>query len=248
MLTPESGECHLWLVAVRPPERWLGLLDGEERARLRRLGTSRARDVLLTSRATQRLVGARYLGVPPWEVTIDRRCGHCGGREHGRPRFPDAVIEYSVSRTEHWVIMAVVGGDPVGVDIEDPAALRDPAALVRAALTRQEQDHLAALPAAARTSWLLAAWTRKEAAMKLAGLGLQAPPNRLDVRAATVAATGIARWPAGTVHLRGLAVPDGHTAALATATPVRSVRRCSLRGSDGYEPTLAQLTAQGLNC
>ncbi|MCX4750452.1 4'-phosphopantetheinyl transferase superfamily protein [Kitasatospora sp. NBC_01287] len=224
---PGAGECHLWLVPVRPRPHWLGLLDPAERLRAERLAGTPAEHVHLTSRAAQRLIGSRYLGVPPHEVTASRDCGHCGA-PHGKPRWRAGEVDYSVSHTDRWLILAVTGAGPVGADIESPASITDPAALVRSALTPGEAARFHRLPAARRTAWLLRAWTRKEAAMKLTGLGLRAPPNQLDVRGPTVRAGEVPRWPHGPVHLSALAVPDGHVAALATTTPVTALRRLQL--------------------
>ncbi|GAA3437665.1 hypothetical protein [Kutzneria kofuensis] len=57
----------------------------------------------------------------------------------------DAGIDYSVSHTEHWVIMAVTGRGLVGVDIEDLRAAPDPDGLARACLTSEERRHFDAL-------------------------------------------------------------------------------------------------------
>jgi 4'-phosphopantetheinyl transferase len=113
------------------------------------------------------------------------------------------------------------------VDIEDLRAAPDPDGLARACLTADERRHYAGLPLTERASWLVSAWTRKEAAMKLTGLGLRAPPKRLDVSGPTVA-TAVPRWPTAAVHLYDIDAPDGHLAALATTMPLRSVRTATL--------------------
>jgi 4'-phosphopantetheinyl transferase len=223
-----AGEVEVWLVPVRPRAGWLAMLDYEERRRAAKLASTPAGDTFVTSRATQRLVGAHYLGIPPGEIVTDRTCDHCDtGARHGRPRFRDAPIDYSVSHTEHWVIMAVTGSGLVGVDIEDLRAAPDPDGLARACLTADERRHFDALPTAGRAPWLVSAWTRKEAAMKLTGLGLRAPPKRLDV-SGPVVVTAVPRWPSAAVHLYDIDAPEGHLAALATTVPLLSVRAADL--------------------
>jgi 4'-phosphopantetheinyl transferase len=228
------GEVHVWLVPVRPRAGWLAMLDAEEQRRAAKLASTPAGDTFVTSRATQRLVGSHYLGIPPAEIVTDRTCTHCDtGARHGRPRFRAengvgaAAIDYSVSHTEHWVIMAVAGSGLVGVDIEDLRAAPDPAGLARACLTPTERLHFDSLAGPERAPWLVSAWTRKEAAMKLTGLGLRAPPKQLDV-SGPVVATAIPRWPSAAVHLRDIDAPSGHLAALATTVPVLSVRAATL--------------------
>ncbi|MEV6606189.1 4'-phosphopantetheinyl transferase superfamily protein [Kutzneria sp. NPDC051319] len=235
------GEVHVWLVPVRPRAGWLAMLDAEERLRAAKLASTPAGDTFVTSRATQRLVGSHYLGIPPGDIVTDRTCTHCDtGARHGRPRFRDAAIDYSVSHTEHWVIMAVTDGGLVGVDIEDLRAAPDPAGLARACLTTDERRHFDAIAEPDRAPWLVSAWTRKEAAMKLTGLGLRAPPKHLDVSGPTVA-TAIPRWPSAAVHLRDLPAPVGHLAALATTVPVLSVHSATLDDLEvnRFAPSLA---------
>lgn len=228
--TPTPGECHVWLVPVRPRPGWSALLDQHERRKADRLTGTPAGTVFVTSRAAQRLVGAHYLGVAPTKVTIDRDCGHCDAQDvrHGRPVFRAAEVDYSVSHTERWLAVAVTGSGRVGVDIEHLTAAPDPAGLARAALGADERDRFENLPPQDRATWLLSAWTRKEAAMKLAGLGLRAPPHQIDVTTPTARATAIPQWPTDEIFLHDIDAPDGHVSALATTVPVTSVRRFAL--------------------
>ncbi|WP_410573323.1 4'-phosphopantetheinyl transferase family protein [Amycolatopsis sp. cmx-4-61] len=212
----------VWLVPIRPRPSWLGLLSEAERARAARLAATPAGDVFVTSRALQRLWGAAAVGVPPAEVAVDRSCEHCGDPGHGRPRLTGAPA-FSVSHTGRWLLLTTAERGRIGADIEDPAAAADPAGLAGVVLSAAEHREFSAAPAE-RAGRLLTAWTRKEAAMKLAGLGLAAAPARVDVRG-SLALSDVPGWPRDPVHLRPLAAPDGHVAALATTVPVATVRR-----------------------
>ncbi|MGW4058184.1 4'-phosphopantetheinyl transferase family protein [Amycolatopsis sp. NPDC004747] len=218
-----TGRVDVWLVPVRPRPEWLGLLDDAERARLARLAAGPAGDVFVASRALQRLWGGAALGIPPREVVIDRSCEHCGDPGHGRPRLAGAP-RFSVSHTDRWLLLAVAEEGLIGADIEDPAAAADPAGLAGVVLSAAEHREFSAAPPVERAGRLLTAWTRKEAAMKLAGLGLAAAPGRVDVRG-PLARSDVPGWPREPVHLGSLTVPGGHVAALATTVPVEAVRR-----------------------
>jgi len=225
---PLFGECHLWLTPVRPRPEWRDLLDDEERERAGRRAGTPAASVFITSRAVQRLIGSIYLEVPPAEVVIDRDCPHCrepGGQaaQHGRPRFHGGGVDYSASHTADWLLVAVTGSGLIGADIESLAGAPDADALARAALTAAERQSYDQLPRSRRTAWLISRWTRKEAAMKLTGLGLKAPPNQVDVTGATARAR-VPGWPPATIHLSPAAAPHGHVATLATTVPVTSMR------------------------
>jgi 4'-phosphopantetheinyl transferase len=225
-VTGRPGHVEVWLVPVRPRPEWRWLLDDAERARAARLAATPAGDVFTASRALQRLWGAAALGVPPTEVVIDRSCSHCGDPAHGRPRLAGAPA-FSVSHTGQWLLLAVAGTGVIGADVEDPAAAADPAGLAGVVLSAAEHREFSAADPAERAGRLLTAWTRKEAAMKLAGLGLAAAPARVDVRG-PLARSDVPGWPRGPVHLRSLAVPGDHVGALATTVPVRAVHRRDL--------------------
>ncbi|MEC3998150.1 4'-phosphopantetheinyl transferase superfamily protein [Actinacidiphila sp. DG2A-62] len=297
---PRPGVCDVWLVEVRPRPRWECLLSDAERERLAALGASPAAAVFLTSRGAQRLVAARYLDAAPGELAVDRSCAHCGDPRHGRPRIPGAPVDYSVSHTARWLLMAVVAantgpapdtrptaktppapdtgrtpqtrpsadappapgaargrdaaacdtaGSPdtapgprarphpraaasraglIGADIDALAPGQDADGLAAAALTPAEHAAYLKLPAHARRAAFLAAWVRKEAAMKLAALGLAAPPPRIDVSGHRAAAPGVPGWPAESPYLTSLPAPAGHAVALASAAPLAAVRRRAL--------------------
>lgn len=220
---PAVGECHLWPVPIGLTGPWLDVLDADELRHAERLPVEHARHTFVSSRATQRLIGAHYLGVPPESVTIVRDCGYCGAR-HGRPRFPGAAVDYSVSHAGNWLVVAVVGTGRVGVDVESAATERDVDGLARHALTSAEHDHFRALPEPARAGWFFRAWTRKEAAMKVTGFGLRAAPGRLDVTGPVLAVDAVPQWPAGAIHLYDLPAPAGHHCALGATEPIRAVR------------------------
>ncbi|MGW3994815.1 4'-phosphopantetheinyl transferase family protein [Amycolatopsis sp. NPDC004772] len=221
-----TGRVDVWVVPVRPRPEWVALLADAERARWARLAATPAGDVFVASRALQRLWGASVLGGRPSEVVIDRSCEHCADPAHGRPRVAGAP-EFSVSHTGRWLLLAVASAGLIGADIEDPAAAADPAGLAGVVLSASEHREFSAAAPAEQAGRLLRAWTRKEAAMKLAGLGLAAAPARVDVRG-SIARSGVPGWPYEPVHLRSLTVPGDHVAALATTEPVRAVRRRDL--------------------
>lgn len=244
--TPAPGECHLWHVPVRERPDWLPILSREERATADRFTRVRARHVFTTSRAVQRLVGAHYLGLPPGDVVITRHCHRCAAptaAPHGRPRFAHGTpppVDYSVSHTEEHLLVAVTGHGAVGVDIEGPGSLRDVDGLARAALTTAEREHFGTLSAGDRARWLLAVWTRKEAAMKLTGLGLRVNPRELDVRGPLLSAGSVPEWADTPVHLYDLPAPEGHAAALASTVPMTRTRTCALPAAADAGPRPAR--------
>ncbi len=208
-------------------DAWVGLLNARELVELGAFRSAADRRRHLASRVLSRLAVAVTLGCPVEEVTIVRRCAWCGG-EHGMPRvvMPHAPCHLSATHAGQRVGVALSEHIPVGVDVEPDSGRSDLGDLAGAALTDRERRWLSSgeAPPGYGTLWL---WTRKEAALKAAGLGLAVPPTALDVLGAT------ARLP--TEHRPGVAVPEepvhlyplrpgpGHLASLASVGPTTHI-------------------------
>jgi 4'-phosphopantetheinyl transferase len=223
---PAAGECHLWPVAVVARTPWGSLLDADERAQADRFVVDHARDTFRTSRVAQRVIAARYLDISPAAVRIDRTCRRCGA-QHGRPGLLGAAIDFSVTHTRDWVVLAVVGKGRVGVDLEDVATARDLDSLIMGTLTAAERETFAVVPPPERAGWFLRLWTRKEAAVKLTGHGLAAGMGALDtIGPIAVAMSPPPDWPVEPIHLRDIPVGGGLIAAVATTVPLTKVTVC----------------------
>ncbi|MEV6964629.1 4'-phosphopantetheinyl transferase superfamily protein [Hamadaea sp. NPDC051192] len=224
---PPAGVCHLWPIPVAGRTRWISdWISDEEWAQADRFVAEHARRTFLTSRSAQREVAARYLGVTPDAVPIDRTCRRCGG-PHGRPTVP-GPIDLSVSHTREWVVLAVVGAGRVGVDLEHEATTRDLDSLT-GTLTAAERAEFAEVPPPDQVGWFLRRWTRKEAAVKLTGHGLAVRFDALDTRGPLAIADGVAPdWPTEDIHLTDVRAGGGLVVALATTVPLRSVLLCGL--------------------
>jgi 4'-phosphopantetheinyl transferase len=159
---------------------------------------------------------ARYTGDAPDRIRFVRE-------RNGKPKLDRGGLDvrFSVSRTEGTMVLAVALGIEVGVDVE---LIREGPwrALPAHALSHREQTDLATCRPEARVSALLTYWTRKEAILKAAGVGLSIEPQRIEVTApwAEAALTALPptlapldRW-----TLLDLAVP-GCAAALAAEAP-----------------------------
>ena len=119
---------------------------------------------------------ATLIGGRPKDVRIDRRCDRCG-RPHGRPRAPGTGLFLSVSHSRDRIAVAVTTVADVGVDVEWVdrrwpllADLSEFGGLILAA------DEFVHNPAEFFTYW-----TRKEAAVKATGDGMQVPLSEVLV-------------------------------------------------------------------
>ncbi len=223
---PPPGHCELWPAPIGQAGRFKALLDADELERSDRYKVESARDTFLTSRGVQRLVLGRYLGCAPREVVIARDCLLCGGT-HGRPYIAGAGLDFSVSHTAGWLLIAVVGTGRVGVDVESMTAARSVDELSRRVLGPAEQQEFLLVPREERGGRFLRAWTRKEAAVKLTGHGMIVSFSDLDVTGdfAIVSPTPD-QWPAEPIHLLDIPCGSEVRAALAATSPISDLRVC----------------------
>ncbi|MFN0285180.1 MAG: 4'-phosphopantetheinyl transferase family protein [Kineosporiaceae bacterium] len=223
---PAEGAFDVWSFPARDRPAWRRLLSPEDVARAARCAGAAARREVVTSRAVQRLVAARYLGGVPDDVVVSRRCARCGHPGHGRPHVPGrSGYDYSVAHSGGLVLVAVTHRGRVGVDLEVGRRPYDESGVARLVCTPAERARLAALPDADRRARFRALWVRTEAVLKLSGAGIVAGRAALDVPASD----GMVRlpadvWPAP-VWVVGLAAGPLATAALAAERPITCVRR-----------------------
>ncbi|NUR74502.1 MAG: 4'-phosphopantetheinyl transferase superfamily protein [Hamadaea sp.] len=218
---PPAGVCHLWPVPVSSRTSWI---SDEEWAQADRFVADHARRTFLTSRSSQREIAARYLGIAPDAVTIERTCHRCGGA-HGRPTVGES-IDLSVTHTREWVVLAVVGQGRIGVDLEQRGTARDLDTLT-STLTPAERAEFAAVPPSERTAWFLRRWTRKEAAVKLTGHGIAVRFDALDTLGPLATGEGVAPdWPAEDIHLTDVRVGGDLVVAVATTVSLDTVVIC----------------------
>lgn len=115
---------------------------------------------------------AALTGTPAADHVFTRRCDRCGSSAHGQPVLQHHELHTSRSYAGPVVAVAVSSAGPVGVDVEQVAAVAFPgfAGVALGPAERAGSD-------AARAR----AWTRKEAVLKAQGTGLRVDPRTVDV-------------------------------------------------------------------
>ena len=132
-------------------------------------------DRTLAGRAALRLLlahvrGDAFTAAPA--LAVDRTCERCGAA-HGRPRSPGLSVSSATS--EHHVLVGVGAQEMrVGVDVQALPATLWPGFETTVLHPRERHRHH---PADIRA--LVSLWTRKEAVLKAAGVGLQIEPARV---------------------------------------------------------------------
>lgn len=176
-----GDEVGVWLVDMGPAGAagpWT--LIGEERLRLRSFQNPAAARTFGAGRTALRALLGRYLGRPA--AAVDLVSG-----PHGKPALAgDApALAFNLSHAGDTLLVALALGNDqrvdLGVDLERapaPEGFRD---VARSYFAAAEARGLDALPDAEAGARFLRLWTRKEAVVKAAGLGMSLPPDRVRV-------------------------------------------------------------------
>jgi phosphopantetheinyl transferase len=209
----------LWAVRVRS-DVTTGQLNAAECKRAEQIKDSLAWATFVTSRTAQRAILSNYLGVTPSEVVIDRACDVCGDPAHGRPRVDAPGLDYSVSHSGAWCLLAVASA-PIGVDVERFGKLTDVEPLTNATLSGVEIDEFSKMAPRSQPAWFYRTWVRKEASSKATGVGQRLDFSTLDVR-------GDRAYLDSELWLYDLHTPREYAAALATSKPIETLVFCEL--------------------
>ena len=162
------GEVHLWRIplTISPEEISLlhTLLSTDELQRAERLLDRRKAQDFIVGRGRLRQILGFYLSADPPAIAL--ACG-----KHGKPALTSNALQFNLSHSGAWAILALHADAAIGVDLEriDPAL--DYAALAARFFTAHENALLLATPMAQRRRRFYRLWTRKEALLKGQGQG-----------------------------------------------------------------------------
>lgn len=151
-----------------------GLLSSDERDRAVRFRDGCDRFRYMAGRAWLRSVVAEYAHVSPAELKFEYG-------PMGKPSlaFPPVDLEFSLSHSGPFAILAITRHEPIGIDIErHPGRTLDPAS---AALVLSPTEQAFISSATDAQLAFLQCWTRKEAFAKVGGRGLDRDLARLSI-------------------------------------------------------------------
>jgi 4'-phosphopantetheinyl transferase len=167
---PDHGEAHLWLLDM---EDWSQnhiaeaqqLLSAEEQARAQRF--IRGGEAYVASRWLQRRLLGYYTQTHPAELQLART-------HRGKPYLPENNLQFNLSHSGRWVLLALAQGLAVGVDVEHPQSLRGFIDIANHYFHLDEQRWLQQLDPVAQEHGFYRLWTLKEALFKALGIGIAA--------------------------------------------------------------------------
>jgi 4'-phosphopantetheinyl transferase len=161
----------------------LSILGPVEAKRATCLRVQARRQAYVYAHASLRLLLARLVG----GTTAESIAFSVG--PNGKPRMArdEGDIHFSISYRDGYAALAL-GSAPLGIDIELRQVGIDMGAIADRHFTARERDYLAAATQSDRGSVFFSLWTRKEALVKAAGVGIDklADANALE-RVATLA-------------------------------------------------------------
>ncbi len=175
-----KGEAHVWAWNFagpgEPREADLKILDEQERQKTRRFYFAPDRVRYSASHARMRRILASYLGKDPASLAF-----HEGA--WGKPELAltpgGAPIRFNLSHSKTVGVLAVTVGMEIGVDVEDVRPIeRD---VAKRYFSAAEQAGMAALDGLEWLDAFYRCWTRKEAILKVEGVGLRIPLDSFDV-------------------------------------------------------------------
>lgn len=161
-----------------PPAQLHAVLDPAERERAARFHFPQHRERFAHGRGLLRHLLAHATGSDPSALRFDNG-------PQGKPRlahpFAQPDLDFNLSHSGAWALLALSDGAAVGVDIEWPRPVPELHAIAARNFAPAEQAELAALPGALAADAFLAGWTRKEAFIKALGGGLSIPLDSFEV-------------------------------------------------------------------
>jgi 4'-phosphopantetheinyl transferase len=170
-----AGDVHLWrwrldrAVGDRPLFAPDGLApDGlapDEQLRADRFRFDSDRQRFIAARSGMRRILGRYLNRDPGTIEFSYA-------SHGKPFLADRAIEFNLSHSGDWAVLAVAVDRAVGVDIERIKPMADLAKLTARFFVTGEHQRIMQLAEADRAIAFFRTWTCKEAYLKATGEGL----------------------------------------------------------------------------
>jgi 4'-phosphopantetheinyl transferase len=181
-LTIQENEVHVWRADLDLPaaylERLQSLLSMEEVGRADRFFFPKDRDHFIVSHACVRKVLSRYLETKPEQLSFVQN-------SHGKPALStgsgDFDLEFNLTHSHRFALVAVTKGMRVGVDVELIRNNFGGLNIAQRFFSPAEFRTLSSLPEEQQSKAFFRCWTQKEAYIKAKGLGLSLPLDEFDV-------------------------------------------------------------------
>lgn len=174
----ESHHVDIWRVSSALTADSVKLLfsslSDDEKQRASRFRFPTDRDRYIVSHGSLRDVLGRYLHRQPHQLTFSVN-------KYGKPSLAHSKLEFNLSHSNDFALIAITQGRKVGVDVEHIRTDIEMENIARRHFSRVEISELMSLPPEQREAGFFNCWTRKEAYIKAQGVGLSLPLDSFDV-------------------------------------------------------------------
>lgn len=164
---PEQDEIHLWRLSLRPPPPSQNVLSSEEVCRLQAFRFEKDRHRFLHTHIATRRILASYLRACPADLAF-------ATGPFGKPTLthPTPSLQFNLSYSHEWALLAISSTQPVGVDLEYRNEALDYDELAASLFTSGELETFKGLQPCDRQHAFFQTWSTKEAFVKCLGTGL----------------------------------------------------------------------------
>ncbi len=160
---PTSGQVDVWLMDLATMPMMTGSAD-RNNAAASPLANG-VRDLRIRQQFFLRLLFGRYLCKPGKDIRLDKT-------PEGKPFLVDEKVEINISHTRGWLVVAVSGSTPVGIDVEVDRVIKRAGPMARRCYATEEAVAIEALDEPQRSRAFLERWIRTEALVKAQGARL----------------------------------------------------------------------------
>jgi len=177
-----ADDCHIWCadlsVSMGKLPLWEQSLSPAERTQAAKFYTSEDRRAYAARHGILRHILAEYLAMRPDEIGLVQ---DANGKPRIDPSSNETDLRFSLSRSAHVAVFAIVRHCEVGVDVEMVRDIPDWESVAQWAFSERELRVLDDLPAPQRAGAFFQGWTRKEALLKCSGDGIVSGTRRAEV-------------------------------------------------------------------
>ena len=177
-----DDEVHVWASYLNAHEARLKhlypLLSNAEKERSERFKFYKHRKAFIASHGFLHSVLAQY--VEPTDDGFEFIYG-----KQGKPCLIESQnkqnIQFNLSHSNNLALLAICKNKNIGIDVEYTKRKSDWQGIIKRFFTPAEQNKIFKLPESEQKNAFFQVWTRKEAHMKVTGLGLHLSPTQFEV-------------------------------------------------------------------